>query len=176
MFADHHGSNGLFGLEKGLHLKRPVMLSLFALWYHAEHVRVCLIQLLVQQGLMPSILCRLWLRCVQVQSHAHFAKCPHTSMQPMLADSCNCSCPFSGLRAQMHCLQVPLPPMDLYELQQLLTHSCKPQPVCLLGRCTSVSTVSKQAWLLYLPASADSCVVQPMPCQHDVLLKTDNFM
>jgi len=34
---------------------------------NAEYLRACLIKLLVQQGLMPSMLHRLWLRPVQVQ-------------------------------------------------------------------------------------------------------------
>ena len=35
----------------------------------AEYLRACLIKLLVQQGLVPSMLHRLWLRPVQVQIH-----------------------------------------------------------------------------------------------------------
>ncbi|DBA93225.1 TPA: hypothetical protein ACH3X2_003521 [Trebouxia sp. C0005] len=71
-----------------------------------EYLRACLIKLLVQQGLLPSMLHRLWLRPVQV----------------------------------------PLPLMNPYELQQLVTHGCQPQPVRFQGICTSVSTVTKQVY------------------------------
>ncbi|KAL0053065.1 hypothetical protein WJX82_000403 [Trebouxia sp. C0006] len=71
-----------------------------------EYLRACLIRLLVQQGLMPSMLHRLWLRPVQV----------------------------------------PLPLMNPYELQQLVTHGSQPQPVRFQGICTAVSTVTKQVY------------------------------
>ncbi|DBA91718.1 TPA: hypothetical protein ACH3X1_003314 [Trebouxia sp. C0004] len=70
-----------------------------------EYLRACLIKLLVQQGLVQSMLHRLWLRPVQV----------------------------------------PLPPMNLYEPQRLVMHNCEPQPVRFQGICTSVSPATKQA-------------------------------
>ncbi|KAL0033805.1 hypothetical protein WJX77_005727 [Trebouxia sp. C0004] len=71
-----------------------------------EYLRACLIKLLVQQGLVQSMLHRLWLRPVQV----------------------------------------PLPPMNLYEPQRLVMHNCEPQPVRFQGICTSVSPATKQVY------------------------------